>query len=243
MKASQNLINLSADGKKLLACLLNTDPNKRVSASEALRHQWFDDLNIEIKSRGKQYITPQLLDRLRNFKTESHLSKEVIRLLVMVYEDEPQVSHLKDAFFYLDILDNGVINREELLKLYSDLGQTPSEVEIDEIIGSLELRTAGVITYTEFVTATVDSSFYCSDKCLEEAFVRFDIDQDGSICEKDITDCFARFGVQITHDEVLKMIKEFDLNKNGKISKAEFFKIMKGNFDTPRSPSSNRAFN
>lgn len=236
LKASPQILALSATGKSLLAKLLDVDPNRRLSASEALRHEWFDDLNIEMNERGKKRINQQLLDRLRSFKRGSPFSREVIRLIVMIHEDDPRVMELKDAFFYLDVLNNGVINKDELMKIYLELGESPSEKEMEEIIDSLELRTIGVITYTEFVTATIDSSFYSEDSCLEEAFTRFDVDQNGVITEKDITDCFSRFGILIDRQQALKMTEEFDIYKDGKITKDEFYKIMKGDFHTYSSP-------
>lgn len=236
LKASKQIMALSSEGKSLLSKLLDTDPNKRASASEAMRHSWFDDLNMEINTRGKKHITPQLLERLRSFKRGSQFSKEVIRLLVMIHEEDPKVTDLKDAFFYLDVLNNGVINKEELMKIYLEVGESHSEHEIEEIIKSLQLRTKSVITYTELVTAAIDSSFYSADSCLDEAFIRFDIDQNGMITDKDITDCLSRFGVDIKQHEVLKMIEEFDLQKDGSISKDEFQTIMKGDFHNHVSP-------
>lgn len=55
----------------------------------------------------------------------------------MIHDDVQQVKDLKDAFFYLDVLDNGVILEDELKKAFKDLGEEISDQEIYEIIHSL----------------------------------------------------------------------------------------------------------
>lgn len=226
MTASPQLRALSANGKALLKNLMEKNPNKRFSARQALRDPWFDQLNIMMNERGRQVFNVSLLNRLRTFKSESKFGKEVIRLLVMIHDDSPDVLRLHDAFFYLDVLDNGVINESELKKAFTDLGEEIESAEVEEIVHSLELRTKGVITYTDFVTACIDQQFFANDKYLTEVFKRFDIDQDEYIGYEDVQDCFSRFGIDLKKDDVLKMIAEFDKNGDFKISYPEFLKIM-----------------
>jgi calcium-dependent protein kinase len=236
LRASKEIMALSKPGKDLLAKLLNTSPERRISAREALRDPWFDSINIEINERGRKQISVELLDRLRSFKRESMFSKEVIRLLVMLHDDDPAVLRLKDAFFYLDVLNNGVINKDELRNIFDELKEEVSEKELNDVINSLELRTKNVITYTEFITGVIDSSFFSKEDCLEEAFIRFDISGDGVISYEDIQDCFSRFGIDLKKDHILRMIDEMDLTDSGKVTKADFWKIMKGEFHTHISP-------
>lgn len=230
MQVTEQLKAMSPVGRSLLRGLLEKNPETRLSAREALRHPWFDELNISLNEKGKKVLNKSLLSRLRRFRAESKFCKEVIRLLVMIHDDSPQVMQLKDAFFYLDVLDNGVINDDELKKAFTDLGEEISDREITEIIHGLELRTTNVITYTEFVTATIDGNFYKNEKYLTEAFNRFDIDQDKFISYADVKDCFSRFGIELSKSDILKMISEFDENSDLKISYEEFIKIMKRDF-------------
>lgn len=236
MTASHQLRSASAECKALLRNLIERNPSKRFSAREALRDPWFDPINMEWNLRGKAVLTRDILQRLRSFKSESKFSKEVIRLLVMIHDDDPEVMKLKDAFFYLDVLDNGVITNVELRKAFDELGEETTDKEIEEIIKSLELRTHGIVTYSEFITAAIDQSFYANEKYLTEIFKRFDIDQDDHIGFQDIQDCFSRFGIDLTKADILKMINDFDQNADSKISYPEFIRIMKGDMHQNTSP-------
>ncbi len=236
LSATEQLRRLSTQGRNVLAKLLAKDPNKRYTAREALRDPWFDQLNMDLNERGKKILNRSLLDRLRTFKAESKFVKEVIRLLVMIHDDVKEVIDLKDAFFYLDVLSNGVINDIELKKAFTDMGYQISDTEVEEIIHSLEVRTHNVVSYTEFVMGCIDSSFYTNSKYLQEAFHRFDINQDGYISYGDISDCFSRFGVEMPREEILKMLTDGDLDKDSRISFTEFTKLMNVNIHAGRSP-------
>ena len=148
----------------------------------------------------------------------------------MTHYSHPDVLRLKDAFFYFDVLDNGILGLNELRKVFTELGEDLSDKELEEIIKSLELRTRGVITYTEFITATINSSFYADQAVLEEVFKRFDVDQDRFITFQDVEDCFCRFGVELSKKEIQQMITDFDGNSDMKISMVEFIEIMRKDF-------------
>lgn len=238
LTASDQLRTLSKEGRVFLAKLLDKDPTKRYSAREALRDPWFDKLNMQLNERGKKVLSTGILQRFRSFKTESQFCKEVIRILVMIHDDTKEVNNLKDAFFYVDSLNNGVINADEIKKAFHDIGHEDiSDEEIQEIITSIQLRMKNIVTYTEFVTACIDDSFYRNQKYLHEAFNRFDINQDQFISYGDISDCFTRFGVDLPREEILKMISDADLNKDSKVSFEEFVKVMKADLHLASSNS------
>lgn len=238
MKASAELEALSAQGKAFLSRVLEKDPLRRYSAREALRDPWFDDLNIELNDRGRKAFNVDLLNSIRTFNTSSRFVKEVIRLLVMIHDDSPQVIKLKDAFFYIDVFNNGVIVGTELKKSFADLQQKISDLEILEIIEHLEMRTRGVITYTEFVSACINEKFYRDPKYLAEAFSRFDVNKDTFISFNDVIKCFTRFGIEIPKEEAVKMIHGLDKDHDDQLSEKEFIEIMNQNYHSGKQKNS-----
>jgi len=61
----------------LISCLLVVDPNKRLSAIEALNHTWFKTTNIIVKK-----LDSNVLSRLQSFKGVSKLKKAAMNMLV-----------------------------------------------------------------------------------------------------------------------------------------------------------------
>ena len=227
MLASKQLLACSQEGKLFLKRLLERNSSRRYSARAALRDPWFTQLNIERNDLGKAVISKDLLQKLQKFKEMNTFSKEVIRLLVMLHDDDPQVQNLKHAFFYIDLLNNGFVDKPELKKIFEEHSEAISIKEVEEIILSLGIRTKRVISYTSFLTATVQSSFYLNDDYLEEVFKRFDLDQDNLISIEDITESFARFGVELHKSYIKTMIEEFGSRE--KISFKDFVSAMKNN--------------
>ena len=234
MHTCDNLMKLSPQGKAVLKGLLDRSPNKRFTAREALRDPWFDNLNIDLNERGKKLVNLEMLNRLRTFNSDYKLMRGIINMLVTIHDDSDQVKKMRDAFFYLDVLDNGILMVPELKKAFTEFGVKITDLEIEETIRGLEQRAKGAITYTEFISATIDESFYRKQVYLDEAFKRFDYDQDHYISYDDIHQTFCRFGISLTKKDIHDMIKDFDENNDGKISYEEFMKIMKA--DNHNSP-------
>jgi calcium-dependent protein kinase len=234
MHTCDNLMKLSPQGKAVLKGLLDRSPNKRFSAREALRDPWFDTLNIEMNEKGKKLVSLEMLNRLRTFNSDYKLMRGIINMLVTIHDDSEQVRRMRDAFFYIDVLDNGILMTPELKKAFTELGVAVTDMELEETIRGLEQRAKGAITYTEFISATIDESFYRNQVYLDEAFKRFDYDQDHYISYDDIYQTFCRFGISLTKKDIHDMIKDFDENNDGKISHEEFMKIMKA--DNHSSP-------
>ena len=84
-----------------------------------------------------------------------------------------------------------------------------------------------MITYTEFIAATIERGFFYDDKYLKIAFLRFDVDNTGFITKKNIKECFNRFGYDITDRDVEEMISDFDIRHDGQIYFEEFMLMMK----------------
>lgn len=227
MYSSDNLISLSEAGKKFLLKLLTKEPEKRYSVKEALRDPWFDDLNIELTIKGREALTVDVLENLRSFKPKSTLVKEVIRLLVMIHDDADEVKKLKDAFFYMDSLNLGIINFDELKKAFEEAKIPLHDEKLHHIIDRLQLRMTNILTYTEFVGACISSSFYTDPKYLAEAFYRFDISHDNILSYSDIASCFARFGIEVPHEELSKIMTQTDTDQDGKISFDDFCAVMR----------------
>lgn len=227
---SQPIWNSISDGaKSLITRFQVVDPDKRLTCRDALQDKYFQEIDIEYTNLGKSYINEQIVDRLRYFRTTSRFQKEVIKIMVNLNDHLPEIQHLRHVFFYLDYLNNGVITQQELNSFFKESckEENISDHELAEIVESLHLRQKGVISYTEFIAATIERKFFFEDNNLQIAFKRFDVDDTGFITTRNIKECFARFGYQISNDDIKGIIGDFDIKHDGKISLEEFVMMMK----------------
>jgi calcium-dependent protein kinase len=217
----------SAAGKDLLYKMLLKVEEGRPTAKVALQHPWFADKREEIVQRGKKVVTRGMLEQIKNFGFNSIAQREIIGLLMLQQDfSSPEVSRLVDAFMYIDKDLSGTLSAEEIEEIYSSMGMPITREEVEEIIDSLYFREKSVVTYLEFIAATLDREFYKNKQRIRELFNYMDVDMSGEIDYKDIQDCFKRFGRLLDETKIRRMIAECDHNKDQKISFEEFYLIV-----------------
>jgi len=222
--------SISNEAKSLISKLLTKDPNLRITACQALSDPWFNEININYSLQGSRFCQSSLISNLKKFRTSSMFQKEVILLMVNLFTDAPELQHLRFSFFHLDYLHNGTISDEELKAYFEEHGEELSSAEAAELISAMHLNQEGIISYSEFLAAAVDTKFFGNEEYLELAFRRFDIDNTGWITKNNIVACFKRFGFCISESDASKMVREFVENgevTNKSISKDEFFRVIK----------------
>ena len=136
-----------------------------------------------------------------------------------------------NQFHYLfDLFDkdsSGTITTKELGTVMRNLGQNPSEEELKQLIREVDLNGDGTIDFKEFLCLMVkkmdDSDI---DQELQDAFKFFDGDKDGYITSLELRNAMNNLGEEYTPEEAEEMIKEGDLDNDGKISFDEFMKIV-----------------
>ena len=121
---------------------------------------------------------------------------------------------------------SGTVSRQEISAVYDKFGIKLKEGEIEDIIDSLYFKEKALITYLEFIAATLNKDFYCNKQRIRELFNYIDVDLSGEIDYQDIQDCFKRFGRLLDESKIKRMISECDVNKDERINFDEFFEII-----------------
>ena len=132
--------------------------------------------------------------------------------------------------FFFDLFDkdsSGTITTKELGTVMRNLGQNPSEEELKQLIREVDLNGDGTIDFKEFLCLMVkkmdDSDI---DQELQDAFKFFDGDKDGYITSLELRNAMNNLGDEYTPEEAEEMIKEGDLDNDGKVDYDEFMKIV-----------------
>ena len=140
---------------------------------------------------------------------------------------EDKINEFKEAFEIFDKDKDGYITTKELGDIMKNLGQTPSEAELQDMINEVDIDGNGTIDFKEFLGLMArkmrDND---SEEELIEAFKVFDRDGNGLISNVELQHVMTSLGENVTMDEVDEMIKEADLDGDGYINYEEFVRMI-----------------
>ncbi len=140
---------------------------------------------------------------------------------------EETINQFRKLFDLFDADSSGSITTKELGTVMRNLGQNPSEEELKQMIREVDLNGDGTIDFKEFLCLMLkkmdDSDI---DDELETAFKAFDLDKDGYITPHELRNGMLNLGEEYSPEEAEEMIKEGDLDNDGRIDYDEFMKII-----------------
>ncbi len=216
---------LSPEAVEFLKKLLEKDPEKRISSSQALEHAWIK--KFAPHTRVNRAFSRKIYKNLSNFREDSQLSTAVVTFITNYLMNDDELKLLKKLFFELDTKGVGVITKEELFKGMEDCfdGKVTHE-EVDKIFGNIDYDNNGTISFDEFVKAAIDKKKLLTEEKLKAAFALFDRNGDGDIEAKELKEVI---GDDNNNEDNIwdQMIKEVDLDGNGVIDFEEFKEMMK----------------
>ena len=223
---------ISKNAKDLITRLLTVDPQKRLSAEEALNHPWFSDNKSKelFNQINDENILLKLIENLKSYKNQSVIQETALAYLVHNFPHFKDVINACKLFNQIDTNCDGKINKDELLKgLKSRVKLENLDNAVAVIFKNLDMNNNGFIEYEEFVRAAVDKEIFITDNILYFAFKYFDKDASGEITFDEIEEVFKTTipDKSKVHDSLTKIIKEVDVNGDGKISFTEFCRVMK----------------
>ena len=229
---SPSFDKISNSAIDLIQKLLTKDVEKRISAQEALKHPWFkDQKSREIYNEIlNEKVLQKLLDNLKKYKKNSIIQETALAYLVHNFPQMKDVINACKLFNQIDINGDGKITEHELYKgLCTKVKSDALEDDVRDIYKKLDMDDDGYIEYEEFVRAAVSKEKFMGDNVLKFAFRFFDKDNSGKIDFNEVEKVFKNSVTDKTHveDALNKIIKEVDLNRDGKISFEEFSRVMK----------------
>ena len=169
--------------------MLTYDPDRRVSAEDALKHQW-------ITKKAHEDIDPDVtmnaLKNLKDFNIEKKLQQATITYLVNQLAQKEDLIELQKAFKALDTNSDGKLSREELIEGYRKIYGELAESEVDKILARVDANGSGEIDYSEWIVATINKDKLLSKDKLKAAFQLFDRDGSGAISADEIKEILSK---------------------------------------------------
>ena len=217
---------VSVDAKNLIKKMIEKDPQKRVSALQALQDTWFK--KHKEKSRENKFLAKNVLSNMKKFKKNRQFEKATISFIInqLILKDER--ADLEKQFKEWDANHDGVLSKEEIVSGYKKAYGTVDENEIENMIQSIDLDGNGVIDYNEFLTCSINKDKILRKENLELCFKAFDLDNSGTISLDEISAIFTGGNKNSKNAEEFKnILKEADENGDGEISFQEFKNLMR----------------
>ena len=212
----------SKEVKDLIQRLLIYNPQKRLTALQALRHPWFKitDSNILYDNVPKNDI----IECIRNLLTYNISSKLEELVLAYIIHNIPRPRQAKSAiklFKLVNEVGDGKLLKRELKKtlLLFVTEDFLNKYDFDEQFSLIDGDKKGYINYEEFLRACLGRKKILTDKILKYAFSFFDPNNTGFIRKKKMK---SFFGNKVDENTFKIIFDEIDSDKDGKINFKDF---------------------
>mmetsp|Transcript_31900 Transcript_31900/g.69053 ORF Transcript_31900/g.69053 Transcript_31900/m.69053 type:complete len:545 (-) Transcript_31900:59-1693(-) len=214
--------HISQPAKDFVAALLKLDPKERLTAQQALEHEWLNNTFALSDRRPDESLMTDVQGHITTYGDTGEFKK--LALMVIAHKSSTDdIVKLRKAFDQFDSDNAGTIDLSEFRAELNKLG-TYTDEEIEKIFCSVDLNKDGSINYTEFLAATLEVHGHIEEDRLAEAFDRIDSDDTGYIGRDNLR---SILGKDFTPARADKLMKEVDCDGDGKISFQEFMKAMR----------------
>ncbi|CAD8211791.1 unnamed protein product [Paramecium octaurelia] len=186
---------ISPELKSLLGKMLQVNPNKRITAQQALHEDWFAKFN-----QGFQ-LNQSVIQKLLNYNSTSLFEELIFSLITYYGQNSDDSGQALQTFLCLDRDQDGQISKQELkqtIKSYNLNIENQSRL-IDNLYSSLNKQQDDTLTYKEFLAASVASEKIQTRKCQKLCFQLIDADQDGKFSESDFCHLMGRKQANLWH--------------------------------------------
>ncbi|XP_063684874.1 calmodulin-like [Bolinopsis microptera] len=147
----------------------------------------------------------------------------------MEHYTEGQVLEFKEAFSLFDKEGRGYITSCQITKIVNMFGTPASKDAIDKFMTDYDDDKNGNLDFHEFLKMMARNAVVLNDLAddnIRIAFQALDKDNNGYIEKLELLQIMRGLGEQLTEKDVEDMIKEGDLDEDGRINLEEFTIIM-----------------
>uniref|UniRef100_A0A0D9ZP69 non-specific serine/threonine protein kinase n=1 Tax=Oryza glumipatula TaxID=40148 RepID=A0A0D9ZP69_9ORYZ len=235
--------SISESAKDLIRQMLHRDPQKRITASQALgstpefvanslngclhaaEHRWLKE-----GGASDRPIDSAVLSRMKQFKAMNKLKQLALKVIAENLSPE-EIKGLKQMFNNMDTDRSGTITVEELKVGLTKLGSRISEAEVQKLMEAVDVDKSGSIDYSEFLTAMINKHKLEKEEDLLRAFQHFDKDNSGYITRDELEQAMAEYGMG-DEANIKQVLDEVDKDKDGRIDYEEFVEMMRKGIQT-----------
>ena len=192
-------------------------------------------------------------NRLTNRADLARVEMLELRLRRMIEDASINEASLKRLFSRFDKDNSGKLSRQEMKRVFTELGIKSTDAEMSEVLLGLDRSNDGLCSYEEFVRIAFPSSGLSSarpgstsplatllterlrtmiqraagsERELRALFTKFDTQNTGRITRAKFQKAFANMGLSAPAKEVQELVDSLDTNGDGMVSYGEFVSVV-----------------
>jgi Ca2+-binding EF-hand superfamily protein len=220
--------NVSDKAKDLISKCLIYNKNKRITAEEALKHEFFAD-DINPNNIFEDVIdNKHVLNSLKNYSNHSKIYQTVLAFLSHNYADKEEINRLKKIFYKIDLNLDGKLTKDELFVAFKEAGMEMKNSQLNKVIESIDFDGNGSIEYEEFIRVTLPKERLFTEKNLKIAFDMFDLNKSGTISFNEFKEIL---GIKKIRDQKVykELLEEIPIKENEEMTFEQFKKLFLDN--------------
>jgi len=222
----------SAQAIDFVRRLLVKEPELRMTAQEAMRHEWI--LKSKADSVGKELRNPMaaiahnshVLRSMQAFSGASMMHKVALELLAFA-TPSAEVDDMRRVFYAIDTDGSGTISRDEFDAAMGAHPELNSQA-LKSLFDTLDFAKKGELGYNEFLAATLGGSQKLQnldEETVRNVFQMIDRDSDGIVTRDDLMQCL---GANTTEEELDVMFAQLGKKADGKLFFMDLYRLMSG---------------
>ena len=221
--------NCSDELKDLIKKILTANRKKRINSENALQHPLFSKVfkfnSLIIGVDPKYNIEDKIIDSMIAFTNKNLIQKEILYYISKISSDK-ELSKLRTAFNEIDIHRTGVIEIDEIEKLFKIKNRKEN---VSKIYDSLDFHNDKKIKYSEFIASTINSLEYVNEDRLLSAFRYFDVRDGGFITSTIFINVLKSNNVKVNESKLKKDFISLGYNNDNKIDFLKFKNLFYNN--------------
>lgn len=240
---------ITPTARNFIQLLLQLNSDERPSASEALKHPWFEGLQDNNDKFMNSEGFKKVIKNLKNNSSKNKIKDGLVFFVLYQVAKSEDMDLLRKSFCCLDLDNDGMISREELkegLEKISSKEQAEEDTEL--IFSNSDNKEDNYIKYEDFIKSSINKDEILTDKNLKLVFELMDKEHKGIISKSDLKEFFLandNFETKnCTNNNVIEVegslgqaetkeddifaqfISEVDKNNDGFVNFVEFKKLM-----------------
>ena len=220
--------NVSENCKDLIRKLLEPDINKRIKASEALRHPFFTETFNPNRALTENKDL-SILDTLINIKPYPSKFHEAITVFLCAnYINKDEEKRLREVFRYIDKEGKNFLTKKSIDNRLKENGYLVPSEKLDHIFKSLDNDSNGTIEYQEFLTGVCDKESLFNNYNLKSALDCIDEELKGFLTANDIKKFIFQRN-EVSEKMLIEYLNQFGMKINDKLTFDDFVFIIKNN--------------